>query len=1184
MSGNSRFHSKFHRRTHHTDATPGYPDSGSDPIASPDSPFQGDFVLAGELSASSAHFITNVVIDGDLSVTGTTTTLSSANTSVLDNYITLNVGESGAGVSLGSSGLIIDRGSESDFVIYFDEGDDVLKAGLSGSGQPVALREDTPINAGHALWSGSGQRFITISDQALSFHLSAYLADINVENTVRDLSSSWAGTYSTVASNSATWGLNGSDVSTLSSNWEGTWTTVNTNSAAWDAKISFDTGDTRYVNVTGDTVTGDLTITGNLTVAGSAFTVLSQTVCAEDNLIVINSGEAGAGVTSVSAGIQIDRGSEVPYNFIFNETSDTFRIGEDGSEQAVATREDAPLDTGIAEWDNSAGQFITTSKTLLATQLSAKLDEQFLKASEVDLTQGNSAFTTVNANSAYWDATYTTVNTNSAAWGFGTGSDVTGLSSNWQSTWTTVNANSGSWQGGVSGATFSEGGKTNIVAREDGLLAGGGRGDFSVDIQTARTSAASVASAPYSVIGGGVDNNISLSATYATIAGGRINLVTEAYGFVGGGNRNQVKGLFAATIGGNQNIASGSSSLAAGYANTAISGRSVSFGSFNHNSAEQSSILGGGTNTITSGGAGGYGYSAIVAGFTNTASGDSCIIGAGDNQTVTGDYSGILAGFQNTVAGNRSGILAGAFGNISGDRSAAINGSYNAISGADSASIGTGNRVGGDRSVAIGDTNVANGNNNVVIGRNSSSVRDDTVMLTGRSTTATSSGALFISFIEGIHIRGLVSDTPGIPATQNVVLWHNYDNSGVDKLQARFSNGVDIILGSSVLSANWSSSTAADLISVYTTVNANSAAWNTGGSGSDVSTLSSNWQSTWTTVNANSASWAGGGSDVSTLSSNWENTWTTVNANSAQWAIDTGSDVSTISGNWQSTWTTVNVNSASWAGGGSDVTTLSSNWQSTWTTVNVNSADWDSTHTTVNANSAQWAINTGSDVSTLSSNWEGTWTTVNTNSAGWESVESTVSTQSATWAGGGDVYNITYSSSIGSPQLFNPTVSGAANDTDDFTLSSSYTVAIVTLNGQVLDDSEYSQSTNILTVTPDVGFDDVNDEILVFQNSFPSADNGLVLGVVRITSDYTVNISNFTMLVSSISAASTLTLPPVSAASGNIFNIKRIDSSVYNTIIDGYSTETIDGSTSFTLTNQYDSITIHCDGIEWWVI
>ena len=48
----NRFHSKYHRHNHHTYTNVANPDSGHDPIASPAAPFQGDFVIAGGLSAS----------------------------------------------------------------------------------------------------------------------------------------------------------------------------------------------------------------------------------------------------------------------------------------------------------------------------------------------------------------------------------------------------------------------------------------------------------------------------------------------------------------------------------------------------------------------------------------------------------------------------------------------------------------------------------------------------------------------------------------------------------------------------------------------------------------------------------------------------------------------------------------------------------------------------------------------------------------------------------------------------------------------------------------------------------------------------------------------------------------------------------------------------------------------------
>lgn len=71
MAGNARFHNKFHRRGHHTDASAGYPDSGTDPIASQAEPFLGSFYIDGSLSASGDAFIDhNVFVGGDTTVIG----------------------------------------------------------------------------------------------------------------------------------------------------------------------------------------------------------------------------------------------------------------------------------------------------------------------------------------------------------------------------------------------------------------------------------------------------------------------------------------------------------------------------------------------------------------------------------------------------------------------------------------------------------------------------------------------------------------------------------------------------------------------------------------------------------------------------------------------------------------------------------------------------------------------------------------------------------------------------------------------------------------------------------------------------------------------------------------------------------------------------------------------------------
>jgi hypothetical protein len=83
----SRLHNKWHRHNHHTNSinNADLPDSAHDPIASPESPFQGIFALNGGLSASqSGQFAGDVALtlqsqnlglstDGGILVEGTTT-------------------------------------------------------------------------------------------------------------------------------------------------------------------------------------------------------------------------------------------------------------------------------------------------------------------------------------------------------------------------------------------------------------------------------------------------------------------------------------------------------------------------------------------------------------------------------------------------------------------------------------------------------------------------------------------------------------------------------------------------------------------------------------------------------------------------------------------------------------------------------------------------------------------------------------------------------------------------------------------------------------------------------------------------------------------------------------------------------------------------------------------------------
>jgi hypothetical protein len=110
------------------------------------------------------------------------------------------------------------------------------------------------------------------------------------------------------------------------------------------------------------TFTNDVIINGDLFVNGSQIIVNSTTVSTCDNVLFLNAGELGSGVTNISAGLLIDRGSLDNYAIIFDEISDSFKIGEINDLQKVATREDSPINGGVAIWNPTEYRFDTTNK------------------------------------------------------------------------------------------------------------------------------------------------------------------------------------------------------------------------------------------------------------------------------------------------------------------------------------------------------------------------------------------------------------------------------------------------------------------------------------------------------------------------------------------------------------------------------------------------------------------------------------------------------------------------------------------------------------------------------------------------------------------------------------------------------------------------------------------------------
>ncbi len=71
---------------------------------------------------------------------------------------------------------------------------------------------------------------------------------------------------------------------------------------------------------------GTVIITGDLLVQGNTTTVDTANLTIEDNIILLNKGETGAGVTEVTSGLDIERGSLLNSQFLWDETTSKFRV------------------------------------------------------------------------------------------------------------------------------------------------------------------------------------------------------------------------------------------------------------------------------------------------------------------------------------------------------------------------------------------------------------------------------------------------------------------------------------------------------------------------------------------------------------------------------------------------------------------------------------------------------------------------------------------------------------------------------------------------------------------------------------------------------------------------------------------------------------------------------------------
>lgn len=92
------------------------------------------------------------------------------------------------------------------------------------------------------------------------------------------------------------------------------------------------------INIQGsESISGDLTVAGNMTVNGTTTAVNTTNMTIKDNIVTVNKGELGSGVSLRYAGFEVDRGDLARERLIWDETVGKWVAGQTSQEVALAT-------------------------------------------------------------------------------------------------------------------------------------------------------------------------------------------------------------------------------------------------------------------------------------------------------------------------------------------------------------------------------------------------------------------------------------------------------------------------------------------------------------------------------------------------------------------------------------------------------------------------------------------------------------------------------------------------------------------------------------------------------------------------------------------------------------------------------------------------------------------------------
>ncbi len=284
----------------------------------------GDTDLAANVTLGTS-LTDNITINGSVAsniipLTPDANDLGSSTKGWRDLYLTESVNFIGAT----SENEIVIPTNLGDGLSIKDTAGDLIVFKTSTGGQKITITPDLQLDGNFTINGGSSVTTILDEDTMVSDSATALAtqqsikAYVDSKNSTQDLDFAGDTGTGSITLDSQTFTISGTanEIETTASGQSITIGLPNDVTVGNDLTVTTDL-----------TVGGNAIVTGDLTINGTTTTVNTTELTVTDNLITLNDGETGAGVTAGSAGIEIDRGTAANKSWIWDETTDRWSAG-----------------------------------------------------------------------------------------------------------------------------------------------------------------------------------------------------------------------------------------------------------------------------------------------------------------------------------------------------------------------------------------------------------------------------------------------------------------------------------------------------------------------------------------------------------------------------------------------------------------------------------------------------------------------------------------------------------------------------------------------------------------------------------------------------------------------------------------------------------------------------------------